>query len=213
MTINSYFYDSVGADRPYSAKDFSNAFDILTETGFLIRETYGGSFGFDIGGVNNTTIYAGQAVVQGHFVEVTGTEILTVPTGSYAGQVVIQVDTNDTREAILLVKEDRTPIQTDNLYQLPIYDVTVANGIITTVTDLRYQGGAIPNNHNHKISEVTGLQELLDEKVKWSADPNGVRAIIGRYNGTGKNVVLFLTSAQPAPSDTEIRVWIQIDNF
>ena len=38
MAINSYFYDSVNSDRPYSAKDFATAFGIGFETGFLIRE-------------------------------------------------------------------------------------------------------------------------------------------------------------------------------
>ena len=196
MTINSYFYDSVGADRPYSAKDFSNAFDILTETGFLIRETYGGSFGFDIGGVNNTTIYAGQAVVQGHFVEVTGTEILTVPSGTYSGQVVIHVDTNDTREATLVVKQDRIPIQTDSLYELPIYDVAVTNGVITTVTDKRFQGGAVPNNHNHKVEEING------NLVTFFYRDNGVYLQVGDYS-------IALTPEQPPYSDN--RVWIQTD--
>src|SRR4249920_525914 len=107
MAITSYFYDSVAGDRPYSAADFSRAFDVILETGFLIRETQGGTFGFDIGGYNFTTIYEGKAIVQGHFVEVTGTEILTVPAGTYSGQVVIQVDIDTTRTASLIVKTDR----------------------------------------------------------------------------------------------------------
>lgn len=216
MTINSYFYDSVvGDERTYSAADFARAFDIAFETGCLIRETQGGSFGFDIGGANNTTIYEGKAIIEGHFVEVPvgSTETLTVPAGTYSGQVVIRVDADDARAAAIVVKMDRTPVQTSSFYELPLYDVAVVNDLITTITDLRYQGGAIPNNHNQPISTVTGLQELLDEKVKWAPDPNGVRAIIGRYNGTGKNIVLFLTAAQPAADPTEHRVWIQIDNF
>ena len=102
------------------------------------------------------------------------------------------------RTAQMVVKQDRTPIQSASFYELPLYNADVTNGIITAVTDLRYQGGAVPNNHNQPISTITGLQALLDEKVRWTADPNGVRAIIGRYNGTGKNIVLFLTSAQPS---------------
>ena len=65
MTINSYFYDSVGGDRPYSAQDFARALDIGFETGCLIRETESGTYGFDIGGTNYTTIYEGKAVIQG----------------------------------------------------------------------------------------------------------------------------------------------------
>ena len=213
LAIVSYFFDAVEGVPTYTAGDFARAFGMGFETGFLIRETQGGTFGFDIGGTNFTTIYAGRAIIEGHFVEVTGTETLTVPAGSYAGQVVLRLDTTDLRATTLVVKQDRTPIQTATIYELPVYDVNVSNNIITGVTDLRYQGGAVPNNHNQPISTITGLQALLDEKVRWTADPNGVRAIVGRYNGTGKNVVLFLTAAQPAADPTEHRVWIQIDNF
>ena len=213
MAINSYFYDSVNNDRAYSAADFANAFDIMLETGVLIREAQGGSFGFDIGGTNFTTIYEGKAVIQGHLVEMVGTETLTVPSGSYSGQVVIQMDFEGTRDAAIIVKTDRTPIQSASLYELPLYDVNVANGIITAAGDKRYQGGAIPNNHNQPISTIDGLQAKLDESVRWAADPNGVRAVIGKYAGTGKQVVLFLTSARPAADSSEHRVWIQIDNF
>jgi hypothetical protein len=214
MAINSYFYDSaVGDERTYSAGDFANAFDIMLETGILIREAQGGSFGFDIGGTNFTTIYEGKAVIQGHLIELIGTEILTVPTGSYSGQVVIQMDAEGARKSTIIVKQDRTPIQSASFYELPLYDCTVVNGIITAVTDKRYQGGAIPNNHNQPISTIDGLQAKLDESVRWAADPNGVRAVIGKYAGTGKQVVLFLTTARPAAVDSEHRVWIQIDNF
>lgn len=213
MSINSFFFDAVEGVPTYTAADFATAFGCVFETGFLIRETQGGTFGFDIGGTNFTTIYEGKAVIEGHFVEITGTETLTVPAGSYAGQIVLRLDTTDLRATTLVVKQDRTPIQTATIYELPVYDCNVTNNVITSVTDLRYQGGAVPNNHNQPISTITGLQALLDEKVKWAADPNGVRAVVGRYNGTGKNVVLFLTAARPAADPTEHRVWIQIDNF
>jgi hypothetical protein len=215
VAIRSYFYDSVTNDRPYSAQDFSTAFGMAFETGCLIRETVGGTFGFDIGGTNYTTLYEGKAIVEGHFVEIPEgtTETLVVPAGSYSGQVVIQVDIDGERIAKIVVKQDRTPIQSASFYELPLWDVTVVNNVITAVVDKRYQGGAVPNNHNQSISTIEGLQALLDEKVRWSADPNGVRAIVGRYNGTGKNVVLFLTSARPSADPTEHRVWIQIDNF
>jgi len=219
MVLKSYFYDSSNGDRPYSAADFAKAFDIGFETGCLIRETQGGTYGFDIGGTNFTTIYAGQAVIQGRFVEVPvgSTEILTVPAGSYDGQVVIRVDADDARTASLVVKMDRAPIQSGSIYEMPLYNVTVANSIITAAGDLRYQGGAIPNNHNQPISTVTGLQDILNAKaddgntVIWEADPNGVSMVVGQYAGTGRSIRVFLTTEQPAASSTEHRVWIQID--
>ena len=213
MAIRSFFYDSVNGDRPYSAKDFSTAFDIAFETGILIRETVGGKMGFDIGGNNFTTVYEGKAVIEGHFVEVTGTEILTVPAGTYSGQIVIQMDIESERIARLVVKNNRTPIQSPSFYELPLYDANVVRWTYHCSHRFEIQGGAVPNNHNQPISTIEGLQALLDEKVRWSADPNGVRAIVGKYAGTGKNVVLFLTSARPSADPTEHRVWIQIDNF
>ena len=94
------------------------------------------------------------------------------------------MDADDTRMASIVVKTDRTPIQSASLYELPLYDCNVANGIITGVTDLRIRGGAVANNHDHAIDDVDGLQPLLDEKVRWAADPNGVKAIVGKYVGT-----------------------------
>jgi hypothetical protein len=179
----------------------------------LIRETVGGTLGFDIGGTNYTTIYEGKAIIEGHFVQVTGSETLVVPAGDYLGQVVIQLDVDDQRTAKLVVKTNRTPIQSSSFYELPLYDANVTSGIITAVTDLRYQGGAIPNNHNQPISTVTGLQTHIDKAITWNQDPNGIYANMGKYAGTGKPVVLFLTSAQPSASSSEHRVWIQIDNF
>lgn len=213
MAISSFFYDSVNNDRPYSAKDFSTAFDIAFETGCLIRETVGGTLGFDIGGTNYTTIYEGKAIIEGHFVQVTGSETLVVPAGDYLGQVVIQMDIDDQRTAKLVVKNNRTPIQSSSFYELPLYDANVTSGIITAVTDLRYQGGAVPNNHNQPISTVTGLQTHIDKAITWEADPNGIKANMGKYNATGKPIILFLTSAQPSASSSAHHVWIQIDNF
>jgi hypothetical protein len=213
MPIYSYFYDSSNNDRPYSAKDFTRAFDIAFETGFLIRETVGGTFGFDIGGSNLTTIYEGKAIIEGHFIELEGIETISVPAGTYDGQVVLQLDVENERKAKIIMKTNRTPIQTPSFYELPIYDAIVKNGVNTGVYDKRYQGGAIPNNHVHKTSDVTGLVGALDQMVSWKSDGNGVSVQVGRFAGTGKPIVLYLSSVRPAPSATEIRAWIQIDKF
>jgi len=212
MTISSYFYDSVNGDRTYSAADFARAFEIGFENGVLLKEVEN-ELGFEIGGTNYLTVYDGKAIIEGHFIEVTGTETLTVPAGDYSGQVVIQLDATNTRTAKLLVKTNQTPIKTTDLYELPLYNCTVTGGIITTVTDVRTRGGASPNDHLHPISDITNLQSHINSALTWVADPNGVKCIMGRYAGTGKNVVLFLTSGQPSASSTEHRVWIQIDNF
>jgi hypothetical protein len=216
VAINSWFYDSVDGDRPYSASQFADAFDVITETGIMPKDLTG-ALGFDIGGTNYTTIYSGKAVVEGRFVEVTGTEILTVPAGTYSGQIVIQVDSDDARSAALVVKMDQNPIQTASLYELPLYNVTVTNNLITAVTDVRTKGGV--GSHIHVISEISGLVSALDAKaddsnsLTWAADPNGVKCTMGKFNGTGKPVVLFLTTARPAAVSSEHRVWIQIDYF
>jgi hypothetical protein len=218
VAINSYFYDSVAGDRPYSAADFAKAFGMVFKTG-VIADDETGNLGFDLGGANLDTVYAGRATIQGRFIEVTGTEVLTVPSGSYSGQVVIRVDKEDARIASLVVKADREPIQDEVFYELPLYDVTVSNGVISVATDIRVQGGATLHAHNHAIADIANLTSSLNAKqdssnaITWQADINGIRAIMGKFAGTGKPVVLYLTSAQPSASSTEHRVWIQIDKF
>jgi hypothetical protein len=198
MAIKSYFYDSINEDRKYSAEDFAKAFGVVMETGFLIRETLGGRFGFDIGGTNFTTLYAGKAVVQGRLVELVGTETVVVPSGSYSGQIVLRVDFVTMREATIVCKNVRAPIQTDTMYELPIYDVVVENGVIKSAADLRYQGGCVPNNHNHKLEELEGSSSA----VTWFARDNGVYLQVGDYS-------IALTPQQPPYSAK--RVWIQTD--
>jgi hypothetical protein len=195
VTINSYFYDSVDGDRPYTAGDFAKAFGVIVKTG-IIQKDDAGALGFDIGGTAYTTVYEGKAVVEGRFVEVTGTETLTVPTGSYSGMVVIRVDMTDERKATLEVKTTQTAQQDAAIYELPLYNVTVSNGAITAVTDKRVQGGAVA--------------KMAANVVTWTDDPNGVWLNVGSHNG--KAYKMFLTSAQPgAGGSGERRVWIQTD--
>ncbi len=166
----------------------------------MIAKDDSGALGLDMGGTGNTTIYAGKATVQGHFIEVDGTEILTVPAGSYSGMVVLRVDITTARTATLAIRTDQTPQQDSSIWELPLYNITVSNGAISAITsDLRVQGGAIA--------------KMQPNMVTWSADPNGVYLHCGNYNGTGKEIQLFLTAAQPAASSTNPRAWIQIDNF
>jgi hypothetical protein len=141
MPIKSYFYDSNAGDRVYSASDFADAFSIAFLTGVIPEQN--GSLGLAIGGTNFTTISSGKAFVDGRFVEVEGTETLTVPTGSYAGQVVLKIDKTGTRDASLLVKTHRTPQQNQDVWEYPLYNVTVTNNVITAIaSDLRAAGGA-----------------------------------------------------------------------
>jgi len=127
------------------------------------------------------------------------TEIITVPIGSYSGMIVIRVDASDARNAAIVIKTDQNPIKTEALYELPLYNVTVANNVITSTSDLRVQGGAVA--------------KIPTSVVSWGADTNGVYVNLGKYNGTGKPIKLYLTSVQPAASTAEIRAWIQIENF
>jgi hypothetical protein len=79
------------------------------------------------------------------------------------------------------------------------------------------------------INATTKLQEAgIDLSTKYQAkgnympvgryisseyDVNGMRINVGNYADSGKPIILYLTSAQPAASPNEHRVWIQIDNF
>jgi hypothetical protein len=197
VPIQSYFYDSINGDRPYSASDFARAFGMIMNNGVVAD--INGNLGFALSGTDNRTVNQGRATVQGHFVEVTGTETLTVPGGSYNGQIVIRVDITSERRATLVVKTDRNPSQSSSLFELPLYNIVVSNGAIGTVTDLRTQGGA--------------LARTAANVVTWEASTSGVRMRTGLYNGTGKPIILYLTANRPAASASEHRVWIQIENF
>lgn len=199
MTINSYFYDSVNGDRPYSAGDFAKAFGMILTDGVIPNDPATNDLGLDIGGTNFLTVYAGKAVVQGHFVEITGTETLTVPTGSYSGMVVLRLDITGARAASLAVRTDQVPQQDASIWELPLYNATVSSGVITAVTDKRIQGGA--------------TAKTASNVVTWSSDPNGIYLNCGNYGGSGKPIQLFLTAAQPGASASQIRTWIQVENF
>jgi hypothetical protein len=156
VALNSYFYDSVNGDRPYSAADFATAFGMVFESGILPNDKIG-NLGFDIGGLNDPTIYGGTAVIQGRFVELTGVEYLTIPLGSYSGQVVLRLDMQDERKASIVVKTNRDAIQGTTIYEYPLYDVTVSSGQLTGITDLRNQGGVIGQAnilHDHSKADI-----------------------------------------------------------
>jgi hypothetical protein len=190
MTINSYFYDSVNNDRPYSGADFARAFGIILSDGIIAKDDTG-ALGMDVGGTNYTTVYEGKATVQGHFVEVAAgtTQILTVPSGSYSGSIVLRVDITGTRAASLIVRTDQTPQKDSSAWELLLYTCTVSNGVITAVTDKRVQGGAV-------------AKPAANVPTYFYRD-NGVYLQIGTYS-------IALTPAQPPTSAK--RVWIQVDN-
>ena len=108
---------------------------------------------------------------------------------------------------------------------MPLYNLDVNDGLITAIHDIRPNGG-------HKIEQIADLKETLSNKagaqdmttklaakqdkasaVTWLSDVNGVRAVIGKFAGTGKPIVVYFTTGQPSASSAEHRVWIQIDNF
>jgi hypothetical protein len=204
MAIRSYFFDSVAGDRLYSAADFAKAFGIVLGNGCIPIDG-AENLGFTLTGTNYTTVGAGKAVINGRFVEVVDSEIITPPAGSYNGMLVIRIDAADERKAILEVKGDRILNTEEELYEFPLWDVVVTNGVIGSITDRRVQGGA--------IAKVPPIPTVPDNLVQWSTDTNGVRVNMGKFAGTGKPVILYLTSAQPAASSAEHRVWVQIDKF
>lgn len=188
MTINSYFYDSVNNDRPYSGNDFAKAFGVILSDGVIAKDDTG-ALGLDVGGTAYTSVFAGKATVQGHFIEVTDTEILTVPSGSYSGSIVLRVDITGARLASLVIRTDQTPQKDNSIWELILYNCTVSNGVITGVTDKRVQGGAV-------------AKPAANVPTFFYRD-NGVYLQIGTYS-------IALTPAQP-PSSAK-RVWIQVDN-
>lgn len=187
MAINAYFFDSTDTDpRTYSAADFAAAFGIILQNGIVPSSTDGAlGLGWH---TNYTAIGAGRAVVQGHFVNVTAPETITIIGGTYTGMVVLRVDIADARKASIIVRTDQNPQQDSAAWELPLFTVTVSNGVITGITDLRVQGGAV-------------AKTAANVPTYFYRD-NGVYLQIGDYS-------LALTPAQPPASAK--RVWIQID--
>lgn len=196
MALNAYFFDSTTDDpRAYSAADFAKAFGIILETGIIAGDS-DGSLGFDLTGTNYSTIRPGKAVVAGHFLELTTDHTITGLSGSYAGMIVLRVNIVDTRKATIEVRTDQNPQQDSSIFELPIYNVTVSNGVITAYTDLRVQGGAIA--------------KPAANVATWSDDNNGVVLNIGTH--AGKLYKVFFTTVQPGAGGTgERRIWIQTD--
>jgi hypothetical protein len=198
MPIQSYFYDSVDNDRPYSGADFAKAFGMILTNGVIANDN--GSLGLNLGSTGSTIeVREGRATIQGHFVEVNGTEIVSVPSGSYSGQLVLRVDIAGERRAMLVAKTDRNPTQDASMFEIPLYNLNVTNGSVTSTTDLRIQGGAIA--------------KTAANVVTWESSATGVRQRTGLFSGDGKPVVVYYTANRPAASPTEHRVWIQIENF
>ena len=200
MTIRSYFYDSMEGDRPYNATDFANAFNVILKNGIIAKNELG-QLGFDLGGTGLTTVYAGKAVVNGRFIEVVGVEILNPPAGTYSGQIAIRVDFNDLRKATLEVKTNRTSVQNDSMYELPLYDITVSNGTITGVTaDLRVLGGTYSKDYTK-----TQVDNLLAKKARFY-DTTGdgsylLRLATKDFYGTSTanaNVLISITDSEHA---------------
>jgi hypothetical protein len=161
---------------------------MILEDGAIMKED--GTLGFALTGTNYTTVNEGRAVVQGHFIEVTGTEVLAIPAGTYEGMITIKVDKTDQRKATLNVRQDRLPEQNAAIWEYPLYNISVSNGVITTLpTSLIEQGGAVAKT-------ATNVPTYFYRD-------NGVYLQIGTYS-------IALTPAQPPASAK--RVWIQIDN-
>ena len=189
MTVNSYFYDSVNNDRPYSGADFAAAFGVILSNGVIAKDDTG-ALGFDIGGTNYNTVYAGKATVQGHFVELVGTEVIAPTAGTnFSGMIVLRVDITGARMASVAIRTDQVPQQDSSIWELPLYNCTVSNGVITAITDKRVQGGAV-------------AKPASNVPTFFYRD-NGVYLQIGTYS-------IALTPAQPPTSAK--RVWIQVDN-
>jgi hypothetical protein len=189
MTIYAYFFDSVGGDKPYSAADFARAFGVILQTGVLAKESGGTDLGFLLGGAGMTTVYAGKAVIEGHFIESDVGVTLTVPAGSYSGLVVLRLDILDSRTATIEIRTDQTPQQDSAIWELPLWEIVVTNGVIGTYNDVREQGGAVA-----KLPSNIPTYRYLN---------NGVYLDLGVYS-------IALTPELP-PKEEKL-VWIKIDN-
>jgi hypothetical protein len=78
--------------------------------------------------------------------------------------------------------------------------------VINATTALQEAGVNLSTKYQAKGSFAPSGQYAT-----WDADPNGCSVVVGKFNGTGKPIRVFFTTAQPSASNAEHRVWIQID--
>ena len=103
--------------------------------------------------------------------------------------MVLRLDILDSRTATLEVRTDQTPQQDLAIWELPLWEIVVTNGVIGTYTDVREQGGAIA--------------KLPDNIPSFRYLNNGVYLDLGVYS-------IALTPELPPREDK--LVWIQVDN-
>jgi hypothetical protein len=142
MAINAYFFNSVAGDRTYSARDFARAFDVILQNGVIPEDD--GTLGLSVTGTQFNVLNKGKAIIQGHFVDVPVAETITnIPNWDFFGMIVLRLDMTNNRNCTVVVLSHRNPQQDENIWELPLYNVSVAGGVITSAQDLRVGGGAI----------------------------------------------------------------------
>ena len=83
---------------------------------------------------------------------------------------------------------------------------TVTGTVFNATTALQEAGVNLSTKYQAK-----GNFAPSGQYATWEADPNGSSIVVGKFAGTGKNIRVFFTTANPGPSNQEHRVWIQID--
>jgi hypothetical protein len=101
--------------------------------------------------------------------------------------ITIKVDISDQRKATINVRTDRVPEQNAAVWEYPLYNISVTNGVISSLpTNVRAQGGAVAKTASNVPT--------------WYPDPNGVVLKISNHE-------IFFTTAEPAKAAK--RIWIQ----
>ena len=171
--VNAFFFDSINGDRSYSADDFATAFGVFLQNGVIPDED--GYYGLSISGTNYSVLNPGKAVIEGHFIDVPVSEPITnIPAGNYNGMVVLRLDVTGERNCTVVVRNDRVPQQNANIWELPLYNVVVAGGIITSIEDIRQGGGALAQTTS-KLKGVSNLPIILKSynQKSWSIQRMG----------------------------------------
>jgi len=84
---------------------------------------------------------------------------------------------------------------------------TFTGTVINAKTSLQENGTDLSAKYQAK-----GNYSPAGQYGTWEYDPNGCSLVVGKFaNSGGKPIRVFFTTANPGPSNSEHRVWIQID--
>jgi hypothetical protein len=206
MAFKSQFFNSIDNDRPYSAEDMARAFDTFQSSGVMLRhESVYPEQSFVVfcnSNSNNKIVVApGKAVLKGYTVSSIDAGnmpiIIEAGDGTHSRKDLVVLEMNVAlRDITLKILKGNTtshpvPIQTNNVYQLPLAEVISPKGYVSgndstlTINDKRQwsmsgsQGFKKRTYSKLVLNPDSDWKNSKDNPLSYSILPNGLIHIQG----------------------------------